>query len=218
MPFDTQFFHDDGGFGGALDPDSGSEAGGEELPEDESLWAGTQGLKRSRPDYVKYTKRAKRVDVKRLKESIWKGLEIFAPPMEGEEEDEDVGGRFPQSVLSASIADSSYPQPVPPPPPDAPPADPRVFSSVVDSLQNAYPSDKLSDISTSYCFICLLHLCNERGLRIESARGAPLRGEVFDDDEGTDLAIEDAGLVEEKTVGELGWLKISKDGDAKGHA
>lgn len=58
--------------------------------EEETLWAGTQGLKRTRPDYVKYTKRAKRVDVKKLKDSIWKGLDIFAPPIEGEEADEEV--------------------------------------------------------------------------------------------------------------------------------
>jgi hypothetical protein len=106
IPFSTQFFHDDGPDtqpgADLLDPDSSSEAGVdldadpnlaalpkvEEEEESNNLWAGTQGLRRSRPDFVKYAKRAKRVDVKKLKDSIWKGLEIFAPALEGEEEDE----------------------------------------------------------------------------------------------------------------------------------
>jgi condensin complex subunit 2 len=30
-----------------------------------------------------------------------------------------------------------------------------------------YPAQALADISTSFCFICLLHLANEKGLKIE---------------------------------------------------
>lgn len=37
----------------------------------------------------------------------------------------------------------------------------------------------MSEISTSFCFICLLHLANEEGLRIETAR--------FDGQEGLDV-------------------------------
>lgn len=103
MPFNTQFFHDNGDGDVGLDPDSGSERGADDdgptidsigVDDEDNLWAGTQGLKRTRPDYVKYTKRAKRVDVKRLKDSIWKGLEIFAPPIEGEAEDDEVSHTF----------------------------------------------------------------------------------------------------------------------------
>lgn len=36
--------------------------------------AGTS--RRVRPQYVNYTKKAKRVDVRKLKENIWKGLDI----------------------------------------------------------------------------------------------------------------------------------------------
>ena len=43
----------------------------------------------------------------------------------------------------------------------------RVFDSVVSNLRKTYPKDKMQDISTSFCFICLLHLANERGLRVE---------------------------------------------------
>lgn len=104
------------------------------------------------------------------------------------------------------------------PPPEGEDAEPRVFSSVVDSLQKVYPSDKLSDLSTSYCFICLLHLCNERGLQIETARSP---GEIkiagIDDDVVEETKV-GGGLATEPIVGQLGWLKISKDVNAKGHA
>jgi condensin complex subunit 2 len=39
---------------------------------------------------------------------------------------------------------------------------------VIVGLQGSYPQDKLAEISTSFCFICLLHLANERGLKLES--------------------------------------------------
>ena len=45
--------------------------------------AATQGqTRRVKPETVNYAKRAKRVDVRKLKENIWKGLEIVAPPTE----------------------------------------------------------------------------------------------------------------------------------------
>jgi condensin complex subunit 2 len=48
------------------------------------------------------------------------------------------------------------------------PKEARVFDTVIQGLEREYPADKLSEISTSFCFICLLHLANERGLKIES--------------------------------------------------
>lgn len=37
----------------------------------------------------------------------------------------------------------------------------------MNGLQSVYPKQALDDISTSFCFICLLHLANEKGLEIE---------------------------------------------------
>jgi condensin complex subunit 2 len=37
----------------------------------------------------------------------------------------------------------------------------------MQNLQSVYPKQTMDDISTSYCFICLLHLANEKGLIIE---------------------------------------------------
>lgn len=98
VPFNTQFFHDedDDDFGGTqmfediFDADGNTLAassgdpnslgpGGVGADGDVDLLA--EGLndgrrRRVRPEFVSYAKRAKRVDVRRLKENIWKGLGI----------------------------------------------------------------------------------------------------------------------------------------------
>lgn len=45
------------------------------------------------------------------------------------------------------------------------------FTTVMQNLQSVYPKQAMNDISTSYCFICLLHLANEKGLVIEKKEG-----------------------------------------------
>lgn len=45
------------------------------------------------------------------------------------------------------------------------------FTEVMNGLQSVYPKPAMADISTSYCFICLLHLANEKGLVIENTEG-----------------------------------------------
>lgn len=45
------------------------------------------------------------------------------------------------------------------------------FTDVIQGLQGVYPKQAMDDISTSYCFICLLHLANEKGLVIENQEG-----------------------------------------------
>jgi len=44
---------------------------------------------------------------------------------------------------------------------------PKQFTEVIRALDSVYPQQALADISTSFCFICLLHLANEKGLKIE---------------------------------------------------
>ena len=41
------------------------------------------------------------------------------------------------------------------------------FTSVMNDLQRVYPKPVMDDISTSFCFISLLHLANEKGLVID---------------------------------------------------
>ena len=46
--------------------------------------------------------------------------------------------------------------------------EPLRFTNVMNDLQSVYPRRVMDDISTSFCFICLLHLANEKGLVIEN--------------------------------------------------
>lgn len=61
------------------------------------------------------------------------------------------------------------------PEPSAPPAptpeEPRKFTQIINDLRSVYPEKTMGDISTSYCFICLLHLANEKGLVVEEEGG-----------------------------------------------
>lgn len=54
----------------------------------------------------------------------------------------------------------------PPPPSENNPT--LKFTAVINDLQRVYPKPVMDDISTSYCFISLLHLANEKGLVIEN--------------------------------------------------
>lgn len=102
-------------------------AGGEVDSDDEFL-AG-DSLRRVRPEYVEHAKKAKQVDVKRLKDNIWRGLDMEH-------------------------------------------ADEREFGEVISGLAGSYPPARFSEISTSFCFICLLHLANEEGLEVRVPGGA----------------------------------------------
>ena len=42
------------------------------------------------------------------------------------------------------------------------------FTDIINGLKPLYPQKALADVSTSYCFICTLHLANEQGLVIEN--------------------------------------------------
>ncbi|KAL2756357.1 hypothetical protein ACRALDRAFT_2059497 [Sodiomyces alcalophilus JCM 7366] len=95
--------------------------------------------RRVRPDYVQYARTAKKVDVRRLKEEIWKGHGFGAIRYEAQPDTETMVDK--DKTLK--------------------------FTSVMNNLQSVYPKPMMEDISTSYCFICLLHLANEKGLVIE---------------------------------------------------
>ncbi|KAJ3732026.1 condensin complex subunit 2/barren [Lentinula guzmanii] len=149
IPFNTQFFHDDYDDGPGFDAFDGGDGGAID-PGEQDLLAGTQGqTRRVKPEAVRFSKRAKRVDVRKLKENIWKGLDLVTPP--------------PKNVGDDGMdVDEDVPQPTNP-------NEPRQFTSVISNLQKSYPQDKMDEISTSFCFICLLHLANEQGLKLENS-------------------------------------------------
>ena len=80
IPFNTQFFHDDDDDGPVFDDGFDGDLAGTADPGEQDLLARTQGkTRRVRPEFINYAKRAKRVDVRKLKENIWKGLKIPTP-------------------------------------------------------------------------------------------------------------------------------------------
>jgi condensin complex subunit 2 len=175
-PFSTQFFGDDDdddapGFDNGFEAPL-AEPGAAPAADDgeQDLLTGSQGpARRVRPEFVNYAKRAKRVDVRRLKENIWRGLEVVEPKAEEDMDDAE----------------------------DAAPA--RAFGDVVAGLRTQYPKEKMEEISTSFCFICLLHLANEKGLKLEVADAEP-DADAMDEDT--------APAKGAKRVGELWGLKV----------
>lgn len=88
---------------------------------------------------------------------------------------------FPFSSISSSLPDiltqflqGPKPQESSPPPTETSTTtkdESLNFTAVMNNLQSVYPKQAMADISTSYCFICLLHLANEKGLVIENQPG-----------------------------------------------
>ncbi|KAF2429914.1 barren [Tothia fuscella] len=158
--YDADFFQDDGlpfpGAGGDDDEDDFADARDHFSPPAEGdpmagitpaigeILEGAFGTqlvtqnRRMRPEYVQYARVAKKVDVRRLKDEMWRGLAL-------EELDNPAPTPAPKS------ADGTL-----------------KFTDVINSLQAVYPKQAMADISTSYCFICLLHLANEKGLVINN--------------------------------------------------
>ncbi|KAI9792059.1 MAG: hypothetical protein M1816_003041 [Peltula sp. TS41687] len=175
--YDANFFQDDGlAFPNGLPDDDEDEfadaretfsngdgqlGGGEEMllgappASSQDGGYGTQLVtqsRRLRPEYVQYARVAKKVDVRRLKEEMWKGM----------------GLQIVDSMNADPIIRQQVPTPAATPVPED---DDRgsgslKFTEVINNLQSVYPEQAMADISTSYCFICLLHLANEKGLEI----------------------------------------------------
>ncbi|KLO19285.1 barren [Schizopora paradoxa] len=192
IPFNTQFFHDDDDDGPGFDDlyDGDGMPDGDSMPVDvepgeRDLLSETQGQTRKvRPEAVNYARRAKRVDVRKLKENIWKGLDIVIPPSQGTHDDD---GDISMDTTSAQPTD---------------PSETRVFTNVISDLRTSYPKEKMDEISTSFCFICLLHLANEKGLAVE-----------VENEEEPDV-YSPASHPEEGKVGSIWGLKVRRDPDA----
>lgn len=123
--------------------------------------------RRMRPEYVQYARVAKKVDVRRLKEELWRGMGIEGP------EDVSFSNANNAYVLTMSKppSQSAGRLPTPPEEPKKSETGTLKFTTVMQNLQSVYPKQAMNDISTSYCFICLLHLANEKGLVIEKQEG-----------------------------------------------
>ena len=95
------------------------------------------------PDSVKnikisYARRAKRVDIEKLKTSIWTELCTDDTSSSSEER---------------NIKEDVY--------------ETKIFSQVLTTLPKSVHSSQMSDLSVPLCFICLLDLANKKGLQID---------------------------------------------------
>lgn len=84
------------------------------------------------------------------------------------------------------------------------PEDARQFSQVISGLQKSYPRDKMEEISTSFCFICLLHLANEQGLKLESTT----ESNVFVEKGLVEDHVDEETISAEKKVGNIWDIKV----------
>lgn len=197
--YDANFFQDDGmAFPGGADDDDDIEfadareqfsPGAEDrpglagaldgIPDSQDVGEGAFGTqlvtqsRRLRPEYVQYARVAKKVDVRRLKEEIWKGMGVFENPVSRMLR---VDG-YDLNTDSKQVNVNATRLPTPMSPSSETPKKTSVgdeafkFTEVIQDLQKVYPKQVMNDISTSYCFICLLHLANEKGLVIEKQEG-----------------------------------------------
>lgn len=122
--------------------------------------------RRLRPEYVQYARVAKKVDVRRLKEEMWRGIgfeNVIAHPVFSREQSDQ--------ALMISAKGAASRESLPSEPPQKQDGEVLQFTSIMNNLQQVYPKQVMADISTSYCFICLLHLANEKGLRLGNEAG-----------------------------------------------
>lgn len=169
-----------GGYGDYDDNDYGGYDGytevtktqlhGETSPNNDLIGNATR---RARPEYLNYAKTAKRVNVKLLKNNIWKVLDLAADSSStdydgntnNDNNDDDAddnnnnndnrnNNRPHRTSLSNTPTVSKVEVE-------------KKFTDVAQDLKKVYPGKQMSEISTSFCFICVLHLANEKGLVIE---------------------------------------------------
>ncbi|KAL8759791.1 MAG: hypothetical protein Q9199_000515 [Rusavskia elegans] len=119
--------------------------------------------RRLRPEYVQYARVAKKVDVRRLKEEMWRGI--------GFDKVQPLGYILCETVTYRCIQEDTVQTSVSPRSPARVEYPTLKFTSVVNDLIQVYPKQAMADISTSYCFICLLHLANEKGLTLGNEPG-----------------------------------------------
>ena len=145
---------DDGSFGGDGDDGPGfamSDSFDGEDRGNEFVVEELDGVRKVEKVSVSYATIAKKVDVKRLKRDLWTEVESHlkqdkasakASDDDGDEEDEEIVD-FPTTPTASG---------------------PLSFQSTVQSME---ANKTQVDVTLPFYFICILHLANEKGLRLE---------------------------------------------------
>ncbi|KAF8936697.1 hypothetical protein BGZ58_003847 [Dissophora ornata] len=131
--------------------------------------------KRVKATFISFSKTAKKVDVKKLKDNIWKemtqqslkrqpagnDLDRMRSKKRANVEASDDGAQLGEDVEEQANTEDEgedgedYVKKE------------QKFTEIIGGLGKMYPEQKLKDISVPFCFICLLHLANEKNLSIE---------------------------------------------------
>ena len=140
----------------------------------------TQGGRRLRPEYVNYARVAKKVDVRRLKENMWRGMsESLMASIDSTNSPEDTNGPPTPAptepdgevdMMDVDVSEELAPKTTAGLDKLLDKVPELKFTDMIGDLRKVYPEQQMRDISTSYCFICLLHLANEKGLVLDGGR------------------------------------------------
>ncbi|PSK79601.1 hypothetical protein CJJ07_000465 [Candidozyma auris] len=102
----------------------------------------TEGRK-ARPEYVNFSRVAKRVDIKLLKDNLWKAIKP---------ETKETSPELPNAE-NGDFAPAKQPVKIE-----------THFTDIAQKIGTMYKPEEKKDLSTSFCFICILHLANEHKL------------------------------------------------------
>eukprot|EP01083_Nonionella_stella_P144857 453024_1 len=132
--------------------------------------------------HVKFSKVAKRVDVRNLKKRLWECLKLSASPSrkrkrdeddqlengqteDDQKEDDQRDGKKECDQKEDDTEDGKKEDDME----EDGEAKLNSFQESITQLRTSMSSKALDVISVPYCFICLLHLANEKGLSLEQA-------------------------------------------------
>ncbi|TMW62828.1 hypothetical protein Poli38472_005446 [Pythium oligandrum] len=152
-PFENGVDYENQDFDGGYSDDGGSDG---EADQEDDLYS-SHGLVTAERVVEKidvhYERIAKRVDVKKLKTSIWTHLEndtgIVRSVPRGKKRGRKGGEEESEDSESEQVESTSAPSTT-------------TFDSVVNSISDKVPSN----VTVSFYFICMLHLANEKGLSL----------------------------------------------------
>ncbi|KAF9398985.1 hypothetical protein BGX21_006984 [Mortierella sp. AD011] len=131
--------------------------------------------KRVKATFISFSKTAKKVDVKKLKDNIWK--EMTQHTLKRQPAGEDLNRKRSKKKANPEDDDDDLDQSERDNVDNEDEEDEgdgddyvkkeQKFTEIIGGLSKMYPEQKLRDISVPFCFICLLHLANEKNLSIE---------------------------------------------------